>query len=74
MKKYLFGALALPLLFACSSEDFDEKVVSNDQFGDIPKVEATFSMDEGAITRFDGGVWNPEEGDLWGSLGKVMVL
>ena len=65
MKKYLFGALALPLLFACSSEDFDEKVVSNDQFAGIAKVDATFSMD-GAFTRFDGGVWNTEEGDLWG--------
>ena len=65
MKKYLFGALALPLLFACSSEDFDEKVVSNDQFAGIAKVDATFSMD-GAFTRFDGGVWNTEEGDVWG--------
>ena len=65
MKKYLFGALALPLLFACSSEDFDEKVVSNDQFAGIAKVDATFSMDE-AFTRFDGGVWTTEEGDLWG--------
>ena len=69
MKKYLFGALALPLLFACSSEDFDEKVVSNDQFAGIAKVDATFSMD-GAFTRFDGkygdATWNPQEGDLWG--------
>ena len=54
------------MLFACSSEDFDEKVVSNDQFAGIAKVDATFTMDEGAITRFDGGVWSPEEGDLWG--------
>lgn len=70
MKKYLFGALALPLLFACSSEDFDEKVVSNDQFAGIAKVDATFSMD-GAFTRFDGAgaldpAWTPQEGDLWG--------
>lgn len=65
MKKYLFSALALPLLFACSSEDFDEKVVGNDQFAGIAKVDATFSMDE-AFTRFDGGKWNTEEGDLWG--------
>ena len=70
MKKYLYSALALPLLFACSSEDFDEKVVSNDQFAGIAKVDATFSMDEGATTRFDGkygdATWNPQEGDLWG--------
>ena len=66
MKKYLYLALALPMMFACSSEDFDEKVVSNDQFAGIAKVEATFSMDEGQRTRFDGGVWNTEEGDLWG--------
>ena len=66
MKKYLYFALALPLLFACSSEDFDEKVMSNDQFAGIAKVDATFTMDEGAITRFDGGVWTPEQGDLWG--------
>jgi len=65
MKKYLFGALALPLLFACSSEDFDEKVVGNDQFGGIPTVDAAFSMDEG-FTRLDNGSWNPQEGDLWG--------
>ncbi len=64
MKKYLYSALALPLLFACSSEDFDEKVISNDQFAGIEKVDATFSME--GITRFDGGVWDSEEGDLWG--------
>ena len=65
MKKYLYGALALPLLFACSSEDFEKEVVSNDQFAGIEKVDATFTMDE-ATTRFDGGVWTTEEGDLWG--------
>ncbi len=67
MKKYLFGALALPLLFACSSDDLlEEKVIGNDQFAGIEKVDATFSMDEGVKTRFDNGVWTPEEGDLWG--------
>lgn len=67
MKKYLFGALALPLLFACSSEDFTEKeVVGNNQFAGIEKVDATFSMDEGAMTRMDNGSWNTQEGDLWG--------
>ena len=68
MKKYLFSALALPLLFACSSDDLIEKeVASNDQFPGIEKVDATFSMDEGAITRFDyGGGFTAEEGDLWG--------
>ena len=72
MKKYLYSALALPLLFACSSEDFTEQeVISNDQFAGIEKVDATFSMAEG-FTRFDGGgndenvTWNPQEGDLWG--------
>jgi hypothetical protein len=70
MKKYLYLALALPMMFACSSEDFDEKVVSNDQFAGIAKVDATFSMD-GAFTRFDGAgaldpAWTPQEGDLWG--------
>ena len=66
MKKYLYSALALPLLFACSSDDlFEKEAVSNDQFAGIEKVDATFSMDEGT-TRFDGGVWNTEEGDLWG--------
>ena len=64
MKKYLYSALALPLLFACSSENFDEKVVSNDQFAGIEKVDAEFSMD--GFTRMDKGSWNPEEGDLWG--------
>ena len=64
MKKYLYSALALPLLFACSSENFDEKVISNDQFAGIEKVDAEFSME--GTTRFDGGVWNTEEGDLWG--------
>ena len=65
MKKYLFGAMALPLLFACSSEDFNEQVVSNDQFAGIQKVDATFTMDE-PTTRFDGGVWTPEQDDVWG--------
>ena len=66
MKKILYFALALPLLFACSSEDFTEQeVISNDQFAGIEKVDATFTMAEGT-TRFDGGVWNTEEGDLWG--------
>lgn len=72
MKKYLYSALALPLLFACSSEDITEQeVISNDQFAGIEKVDATFSMAEG-FTRFDGGgndenvTWNPQEGDLWG--------
>lgn len=64
MKKYLYGALALPLLFACSSEDFENEVVSNDQFAGIEKVDAEFSME--GTTRFDGGVWTTEEGDLWG--------
>jgi hypothetical protein len=67
MKKYLFSALALPLLFACSSDDLIEKeVASNDQFKGIEKVDATFSMDEGVITRFDGGKWVAEENDKWG--------
>ena len=68
MKKYLYSALALPLLFACSSEDLSEQaVVSNDQFAGIEKVDATFSMAEG-FTRFDAGdgSWVTEEGDLWG--------
>jgi len=65
MKKYLFGALALPLLFACSSEDFDEKVVSNDPFAGIPKVDATFSFADGAMTRM-ATKWALENGDLYG--------
>ena len=65
MKKYLYFALALPLMYACSSEDFDEEVISNNQFAGIEKVDATFTMDE-QTTRFDGGVWETEEGDLWG--------
>ena len=66
MKKYLYSALALPLLFACSSDDlFEKEAVSNDQFAGIEKVDATFSMDEG-LTRLDNGSWNPQEGDLWG--------
>ena len=73
MKKYLYGALALPLLFACSSDDLLEKeVISNDQFAGIEKVDATFFMDEGQRTRFDGvgdGVepaWTTQEKDTWG--------
>ena len=65
MKKYLYFALALPLMYACSSEDIEEKIVSNDPFPGVEKVDATFSMDE-QTTRFDGGVWQTEEGDLWG--------
>ena len=67
MKKYLLGALALPLLFACSSEDFDEKVISNDKFAGIEKVDATFTMDETPITRMDNGTgWTLANGDLYG--------
>ena len=68
MKKYLLSALALPLLFACSSDDiFEQETISNDQFAGIEKVDATFSMaDEALTTRMDNGSWNPQEGDLWG--------
>ena len=66
MKKYLFGALALPLLFACSSDDLlEKKVVSNDQFAGIEKVDATFSMAEGSTTRMATD-WALEEGDQYG--------
>jgi hypothetical protein len=71
MKKYLYLALAMPMMFACSSDDLLEKgAVSNDQFSGIEKVDATFTMDEGS-TRFDGGTtgvaeWKAQEGDLWG--------
>ena len=66
MKKYLFGALALPLLFACSTDDFEKPVASNDQFEGIEKVNATFIMDEGPITRMDKTGWTLENGDLYG--------
>jgi hypothetical protein len=67
MKKYLSFALALPLLFACSSEDFTEQeAINNDPFAGIEKVDATFSMDEGPITRMDNGSWKPQEKDVWG--------
>ena len=67
MKKYLLSALALPLLFACSSDDLiEEEVISNDQFAGIEKVDATFTLDEGLTTRMDNGSWLPQEGDLWG--------
>ena len=67
MKKYLLSALALPLLFACSSEDYlDQKATDNDQFAGIEKVDATFSMADSPKMRMDNGSWKPEEGDLWG--------
>ena len=67
MKKYLFGALALPLLFACSTDDFEKPVASNDQFEGIEKVNATFIMDQGPITRMDNGTgWTLANGDLYG--------
>ena len=66
MKKYLYSALALPLLFACSSEDFDKEVISNNQFAGIEKVDATFLMDgEGATTRM-ATEWKVELGDKFG--------
>ena len=72
MKKYLFSALALPLLFACS-DDFTEKQVAklNDPYPGIEKVNASFYMDEG-ITRMDqkeDGTytgWTLANGDLYG--------
>ena len=71
MKKYLYSALALPLLFACSSEDFEKEAISNDQFAGIEKVDATFTMDEGPVTRMDikdGEYtgWTLAEGDKYG--------
>jgi len=65
MKKYLTIALAMPLLFACSSEDLEREVVSNDQFAGIEKVDATFSMAEGSTTRM-ATMWDTEEGDVFG--------
>ena len=66
MKKYLFGALALPLLFACSAEDLTEnKVPSNDKFAGIEKVDATFTLDEGEVTRM-ATQWGAEVGDRLG--------
>lgn len=68
MKKYLYSALALPLLFACSSDDLIEKeMISNDQFAGIEKVNATFYMDEERpVTRMDKTGWTLENGDLYG--------
>ena len=67
MKKYLLSALALPLLFACSSEDYlDQKATDNDQFAGIEKVDATFSMAESPKMRMDNGSWLPQEKDMWG--------
>ena len=66
MKKYLFGALALPLLFACSAEDLTEnKVPSNDKFAGIEKVDATFTLDEGEVTRM-ATQWGAELNDRLG--------
>ena len=66
MKKYLFSALALPLLFACS-DDFTEKQVVNDPYPGVEKVNATFYMDEEPITRMDNGTgWTLANGDLYG--------
>ena len=79
MKKYLFGALALPLLFACSSDDLlEEKVVSNDQFAGIEKVDATFSFaeEEGPRTRMAtdwGAQLNDRYGLAWLGDGTVIV-
>ena len=66
MKKYLTIALAMPLLFACSSEDLTEKeVIGNNQFAGIETVDATFSMDEESVTRM-ATQWTLEEGDQYG--------
>lgn len=67
MKKYLFSALALPLLFACSTDDFEKPMASNDPYPGIEKVNATFYMDEEPITRMDNGTgWTLAEKDLYG--------
>jgi len=66
MKKYLLSALALPLLFACSSEDYlDQKAADNDQFAGIEKVDATFSMADSPSMRMANN-WTLEGGDVWG--------
>ena len=77
MKKYLCFALAMPLLFACSSDDlFEKEAVSNDQFAGIEKVDATFTMDdESPVTRMATD-WTLEEGDMYGFawLGEESIL
>lgn len=66
MKKYLFSALALPLLFACSSDELTEKeFIGNDKYAGIEKVDATFFMDERAGTRM-ATEWDVELGDRFG--------
>ena len=66
MKKYLFSALALPLLFACSTDDFEKPMASNnDPYPGIQKVNAAFYMDEGPVTRMET-YWGLEAGDVYG--------
>ena len=66
MKKYLLSALALPLLFACSSEDYlDQKATDNDQFAGIEKVDATFTLAESPKMRL-ATQWGPEMNDRLG--------
>lgn len=66
MKKYLLSALALPLLFACSSEDYlDQKATDNDQFAGIEKVDATFSLADSPKMRL-ATQWGAELNDRLG--------
>lgn len=65
MKKGILSLFALPLVVAaCTSEE--DQILSmqeNDQYANIPKVEATF--DWGAVTRLNTQ-WGLEEGDVVG--------
>jgi len=66
MKKYFLSALALPLLFACSSEDYlDQKATDNDQFAGIEKVDATFSLADSPKMRL-ATQWGAELNDRLG--------
>jgi hypothetical protein len=66
MKKYFLSALALPLLFACSSEDYlDQKATDNDQFAGIEKVDATFTLADSPKMRL-ATQWGAEVGDRLG--------
>lgn len=64
--KLLLATMALPFIMgACSQEDALTEIQGNDQYANIAKVDAIFSIDNAATTRLTQS-WGIQNGDVLG--------
>lgn len=64
--KLLLATMALPFIMgACSQEDALTEIQGNDQYANIAKVDAIFSIDNAATTRLTQS-WGIQDGDVLG--------